>query len=150
MLSVCRSLRVVHADRELLGAWNPMLWPIWGFMIRWGVNYQPYAAGRMKNLWGDDAEEFRPERFLTATDSGWVFAKPSPYKFSAFQAGKRICLGMDMAYLEAKTAVVLLMQKYRFSLSKGHEVCRYGRSITLTIENFRMDIKPNLERPPTT
>ena len=82
-LSVCRGLLVAHADREPLGAWNPMLWPIWGF--RWGVNYQPYAAGRMKKLWGEDAEEFRPERFLTATDSGWEFAKPSPYKFSAFQ-----------------------------------------------------------------
>ena len=28
--AVCRVLRVAHADRVVLGAWNPMLCPIWG------------------------------------------------------------------------------------------------------------------------
>jgi cytochrome P450 len=35
------------------------------------VSFQPYVMGRMKFLWGEDAEQFRPERWL--------------FKFTAFQ-----------------------------------------------------------------
>ena len=38
--------------------------------------------GRMKSLWGDDAEEFKPERWI---DENGFFKPESPFKFSAFQ-----------------------------------------------------------------
>jgi len=55
-----------------------------GYAVRKGdmVNYQPYAMGRMDFLWGADAEEFRPERWL---DDDGVFVQESPFKFTAFQ-----------------------------------------------------------------
>jgi len=55
-----------------------------GYAVNQGdmVNYQPYPMGRMKFLWGADAEEFRPERWLN--DDG-VFVPESPFKFTAFQ-----------------------------------------------------------------
>ena len=46
------------------------------------VVYMPYAMGRMKFLWGDDALEFKPERWL---DENGVFHPASPFKFTAFQ-----------------------------------------------------------------
>lgn len=46
------------------------------------MNFQPYPMGRMKWLWGEDAEEFRPERWLN--DDG-AFVPESPSKFTAFQ-----------------------------------------------------------------
>ena len=45
------------------------------------VTYVPYSAGRMTELWGEDANEFRPERWLKEG----VFIPVSPFKFSAFQ-----------------------------------------------------------------
>ena len=55
-----------------------------GFSVRKGelVSYLPYAMGRMKSIWGDDAEEFKPERWL---DSNRIFQQESPFKFTAFQ-----------------------------------------------------------------
>lgn len=47
------------------------------------MNYMAYAMGRMTSIWGEDAEEFRPERWL---DNG-VFKPESPFIFTAFQVG---------------------------------------------------------------
>ncbi|KAK6145647.1 hypothetical protein DH2020_022467 [Rehmannia glutinosa] len=51
-----------------------------------GISYMPYAMGRMTYIWGEDAEEFRPGRWL---ENG-VFQGESPFKFTAFQFNKLI------------------------------------------------------------
>jgi hypothetical protein len=45
-----------------------------------GINYMIYAMGRMTYLWGEDAEDFRPERWI----ANGVFQQESPYKFVSF------------------------------------------------------------------
>ncbi|KAH0709595.1 hypothetical protein KY284_011022, partial [Solanum tuberosum] len=47
------------------------------------VAYQPYAMGRMSYIWGDDAQEFTPERWI---DENGSFKQESPFKFTVFQA----------------------------------------------------------------
>ncbi|KAJ8636816.1 hypothetical protein MRB53_011083 [Persea americana] len=50
---------------------------------RWDlVAYLPHPMRRMKFLWGDDAEVFKPERWL---NNDVVFQPESPLKFTAFQ-----------------------------------------------------------------
>jgi len=58
-----------------------------GYSVNKGdmVSYQPYAMGRMKFIWGDDAEEFRPERWL---DENGIFKQQSSFKFTAFQVSR--------------------------------------------------------------
>ena len=45
------------------------------------VSYSPYAMGRLESLWGGDAFEFKPERWL----KDGVFQPTSPFKLTAFQ-----------------------------------------------------------------
>lgn len=59
-----------------------------GFKIKKGdgISYMAYPMGRLTYIWGEDAEEFRPERWL----HDGVFQPESPFKFTAFQVTKKI------------------------------------------------------------
>ncbi|KAJ0968256.1 hypothetical protein J5N97_025173 [Dioscorea zingiberensis] len=104
-----------------------------GFTVKKGdiVFYQPYPMGRMKYLWGDDAEIFRPERWL---DENGVFKPESPFKFIAFNAGPRICLGRDFAYRQMKIFAAVLVHFFGFKLSDKNKVVKYRTMITLHID----------------
>ncbi|XP_074302007.1 cytochrome P450 704B1 [Silene latifolia] len=82
------------------------------------VTYVPYSMGRMEYNWGSDAACFKPERWL----KDGFFQNASPFKFTAFQAGPRICLGKDSAYLQMKMALAILCRFYNFNLVPGHPV----------------------------
>ncbi|PRQ59951.1 putative abieta-7,13-dien-18-ol hydroxylase [Rosa chinensis] len=107
-------------------------WPD-GYSVRKGdlVVYQPYAMGRMKSLWGDDAEEFRPERWL---DENGLFQDESPYKFIAFSAGPRICLGKEHAYTQMKIFSAVLLCSYIFKLADEKKIANYKTMVTLPID----------------
>ncbi|KAK6260787.1 hypothetical protein SCA6_015261 [Theobroma cacao] len=104
-----------------------------GFSVRKGdmVCYQPYAMGRMKFIWGDDAEEFRPERCL---DEEGMFQPESPFKFTAFQAGPRICLGKEFAYRQMKIFSAVLVHCFAFKLSDENKSVTYRTMINLHVD----------------
>ncbi|XP_045804437.1 cytochrome P450 704C1-like [Trifolium pratense] len=104
-----------------------------GYSVKKGdmVSYQPYAMGRMKFIWGDDAEEFKPERWL---DENGIFLPKNPFKFTAFQAGPRICLGKDFAYRQMKIFSAVLLGCFRFKLNDEKKNVTYKTMITLHID----------------
>ncbi|TKY45072.1 Cytochrome P450 704C1 [Spatholobus suberectus] len=104
-----------------------------GFSIRKSgtISYQPYAMGRMKFIWGDDAEEFRLERWL---DESGTFQQKSSFKFTAFQARSRICLGKDFAYRQMKIFAAALCHTYKFKLAIQNESVNYRTMLTLHID----------------
>ncbi|XP_066375493.1 cytochrome P450 704C1-like isoform X1 [Miscanthus floridulus] len=95
-----------------------------------GVNYMIYAMGRMTYLWGKDAEEFKPERWLV----NGVFQQESPYKFPAFNAGPRICLGKEFAYRQMKIMAATLLHFFRFKLEDESKEPTYKVMFTLHID----------------
>ncbi|CAL5044890.1 unnamed protein product [Urochloa decumbens] len=95
-----------------------------------GVNYMIYAMGRMTYLWGTDAEEFRPERWLV----NGVFQQENPYKFVAFNAGPRICLGKEFAYRQMKIMAATLIHFFRFKLEDESKEPTYKVMFTLHME----------------
>ncbi|CAN6692953.1 unnamed protein product [Malus baccata var. baccata] len=107
-------------------------WPD-GFSVRKGdmVAYNAYSMGRMKDLWGDDAQDFRPERWV---DENGVFQEESPFRFIAFGAGPRICLGKDFARRQVLMFSAVLFGNFIFKLKEENKVARYMTKITLNID----------------
>nr|TKW19428.1 hypothetical protein SEVIR_4G019200v2 [Setaria viridis] len=95
-----------------------------------GMNYMIYAMGRMTYLWGEDAEDFRPERWLV----NGVFQQESPYKFVSFNAGPRICLGKEFAYRQMKIVAATLIHFFRFKLADESKDATYKTMFTLHMD----------------
>jgi fatty acid omega-hydroxylase len=104
------------------------------------VTYSIYSAGRMKMVWGEDCLEFRPERWLSA--DGTRFEPHDSYRFVAFNAGPRICLGKDLAYLQMKNIAGSVLLRYRLNVAPGHRV-EQKMSLTLFMKyGLRMEVRP--------
>lgn len=73
------------------------------------VTYFQYGMGRMEALWGEDRLEFRPDRWLDETG---VLKAVSPYKYPVFQAGPRVCLGKEMAFIQMKYVVAAILNRF--------------------------------------
>ncbi|XP_039842216.1 cytochrome P450 704C1-like isoform X2 [Panicum virgatum] len=95
-----------------------------------GMNYMTYAMGRMTYLWGEDAEDFRPERWLV----NGVFQQESPYKFVSFNAGPRICLGKEFAYRQMKIMAATLIHFFRFKQADESKDATYKTMFTLHMD----------------
>ncbi|KAL5213891.1 hypothetical protein ABZP36_003043 [Zizania latifolia] len=104
------------------------------------VTYSIYSAGRMKTVWGEDCLEFRPERWLSA--DGTKFEPHDSFRFVAFNAGPRICLGKDLAYLQMRNIAGSVLLRHRLAVAPGHRV-EQKMSLTLFMKHgLRMDVRP--------
>lgn len=86
------------------------------------VNYIVHAMHRNKDIWGPDAAEFKPDR--------WIGRKPG-WEFLPFNGGPRICLGQQFALTEAGYVIVRIMQRYDKMSNEGHDpITRHNLSLT--------------------
>ncbi|KAI9014307.1 cytochrome P450 [Hyaloraphidium curvatum] len=74
--------------------------------------YIPYTAlHKSKRFWGDDAEEFKPERWLGESPVKHLFA------YIPFSNGPRICIGKDFALLEYRVLMASFLRRFRFRIA---------------------------------
>ncbi|KAK7395897.1 hypothetical protein VNO78_16482 [Psophocarpus tetragonolobus] len=82
------------------------------------VTYFPYGMGRMEALWGKDWFEFRPDRWFVepGNSEGIMLSEVSPFMFPIFQAGPRVCLGKEMAFIQMKYVVASILSQFKFTI----------------------------------
>lgn len=69
-----------------------------------------YTIHRNKEVWGDDAESFRPER--------WFEMNPTAIQktFNPFSFGPRACVGRNLASMELLIIISSILRRYEFVL----------------------------------
>ncbi|KAF9586111.1 hypothetical protein BGW38_009562 [Lunasporangiospora selenospora] len=85
-------------------------------------------ANRDTTIWGPDALEYNPDRWLKGD-------KFTPTQFPAFHAGPRTCLGQQFATIEAITVISILFRRFSFELVDPDHEPPYGAGLTLPIES---------------
>ncbi|VVB09729.1 unnamed protein product [Arabis nemorensis] len=97
-----------------------------------------YAMGRMRAIWGEDALQFKPERWIS--ENGCLKHEPS-FKFLAFNSGPRTCLGKHLAMIQMKTVAVEILRNYDITVIKGQKIepvlsfilsMKHGLKVTIT------------------
>lgn len=86
------------------------------------VAYNVYSMHRRKDLYGEDADEFRPERW-EALRVGWGYLP--------FNGGPRICVGQQFALTEAGYTLARLIQVFEKLESKDPTPWLEGLHLTL-------------------
>ncbi|KAI3978044.1 hypothetical protein MKX01_032421 [Papaver californicum] len=116
-----------NVEADLVKEYPPVAWnskhPLVGDVLPDGtrvqsgdrVTYFPYGMGRMEELRGKDRLEFKPDRWFVEPDKveGGVLRNVSPYKFPVFQAGPRVCLGKEMAFIQMKYVVSSILNRFQ-------------------------------------
>lgn len=71
------------------------------------------AMHTLPEIWGQDALEFKPERFK----DGAMKACANPVAYLPFSRGPRGCIGQEYTMVANKTVLAKILQNFRFSLS---------------------------------
>lgn len=77
------------------------------------VGINPWVLHRDRRIFGDDAEEWEPKRWL---DNDTERVKYMDHHLLSFGAGKRTCLGKNIAILELTKLVPALLLRYNIEL----------------------------------
>lgn len=119
------------------------VWPDGTFVGKgWFVTYQTYAMGRIESIWGKDCHEFRPERWL---ENG-VVRQESPFRFPAFHAGPRTCLGKEMAFIQMKSIAASVIERFQVDVTDKNKCPEKVLTLTLRMKRgLPVRIKEDIE-----
>jgi cytochrome P450 len=84
----------------------------------------PWAINRNPRYWGEDAAEFRPERWITQTADGKMRANKhggaaSNFNEATFLHGPHACIGRDLNRAELRCALAAIFSRFKVERSDG-------------------------------
>eukprot|EP01059_Diplonema_ambulator_P003315 TRINITY_DN129_c0_g1_i1.p1 TRINITY_DN129_c0_g1~~TRINITY_DN129_c0_g1_i1.p1 ORF type:complete len:521 (+),score=222.93 TRINITY_DN129_c0_g1_i1:42-1565(+) len=98
------------------------------------VQWYPIVTNRLKEFWGEDAEEWDPSRWLDGKAKNY-----DEFMYTAFHSGPHMCIGKPLAMLEGKIALLTLFAHFRFTKKEGFKT-RVVNSMTYTNDANGMQV----------
>ncbi|KKY25063.1 putative benzoate 4-monooxygenase [Phaeomoniella chlamydospora] len=80
------------------------------------VSTPTYTVHRDERIWGKDALQFRPERWIITDDGKLRFHSELEKFFLGFSYGPRACIGRNVAFMELKKTVSTLFRRFDYRL----------------------------------
>ena len=109
--------RQIMHDETIQGLNGPVTVPSGTY-----VQIMNYSRHRNTELWGEDANEFNPERDFKDgevwEDTGHAFYNPASERFSPFTHPPRDCIGKNFAQIEMRLMLLYLLKDYNFVLTE--------------------------------
>lgn len=118
--SVPNTARVAVRDTQILGQAVP---------AGTHVVVSPWAINRSHQIWGPDAEEFRPERWL---EGG---GPKSPLNLITFLHGPRSCIGQAFSRAELKCLVAAMVTGFEMKMANPEEIIEPAGLATIKPKN---------------
>ena len=81
------------------------------------LTYSPLVTHRDPDLWGPDADTFRPSRWIKQPE-------PPPFAFVPFGGAYRKCIGFALAIAEMQVVVTRLVQRTSLRLAEPERSVR--------------------------
>ena len=91
---------------------------------------------RDRSVWGEDADHFRPDRFLPENSRG-----RAPHSYKPFGTGERACIGRQFALHEAVLVLARLLHRYDLSGDPDYKLVIAER-LTLMPKGFKIELAP--------
>ncbi|OAX43385.1 cytochrome P450 [Rhizopogon vinicolor AM-OR11-026] len=101
-----------------------------------GITASICTYNRLKSIWGEDADQWNPNRFLDGNmerSSLGVFAN-----LMTFSAGIRGCIGWRFAVLEMQAVLVELIENFEFRFPEGVEIIRLNAGLMIPMVAGKM------------
>ncbi|TSD95686.1 cytochrome P450 [Skermania sp. ID1734] len=86
-------------------------------------------------IWGPDATEFNPDRFLPEHVKG-----RAPHIYKPFGTGERACIGRQFAIHEAVLVLGTILQRYHIAGEPEYQL-RVAERLTMLPEGFRLTLR---------
>ncbi|KAI0777972.1 cytochrome P450 [Irpex lacteus] len=90
-----------------------------------------------KAVWGEDANEFKPERMLDGKFEALPVGAWQPFGF-----GSRVCIGRPFAMQEAIMALAMILQKFNFELVDPNYELEVMQTLTVKPKNLFIHAMP--------
>ncbi|CAH0474554.1 unnamed protein product [Peronospora belbahrii] len=91
-----------------------------------------YASARLKQVWGDDAAEFNPDRWIDEETGKMKYI--NPFQFITFGGGPHQCIGMRFSMLEMQTVMTALFSRLDIKTVEDPLQITYDYSATLPVK----------------
>lgn len=95
----------------------------------------PYAINRSPTFWGDNGDEFLPERWIDVRADGTESVNhhggaSTNFAQITFLHGQRACIGKDFAKAELRCAVAGVVGRFRFEMQDPKQRIHIAGAVT--------------------